>query len=165
LLWAVLAALFLTGLLLAPGALEMRLEWELPWRLVPRLRLPIAAAHAVLALLGLFALGALSALHVRAGLRRERNLTTGLALLLSFAVLALSAVGIYYLGDEKLGVWASAVHLVIGLLVALPLALHVAIARRLRAETPASRTASLLRKRRAPLPRETPPHRGFGASP
>jgi hypothetical protein len=141
LLWAILSALLVTGLLLAPSALEMRLEWEVPWRLGPGLRLPVAAVHALLAFVALSVLGALAALHVRAGFRRRRNVVSGLALLLSFAALVLSAVGIYYLGEERPGAWASAIHLVVGLLAPLALTLHFVVARRMRADLPERRTA------------------------
>jgi hypothetical protein len=164
LLWVTLASLLTTGLFLAPGALEMRLEWEVTWRLSPGMRTWIAAAHASFAFVVLFMFGALAAVHIRAGFRRRRNRTTGLLLLSAFVVLALTALGIYYPGDEKFGVWASTVHLVVGLLVSLPLGLHVAASRRLHAENRTSRVLPCVRNAHAPLPQETSPHRGLGAS-
>jgi hypothetical protein len=164
LLWAILASLFITGLFLAPGALEMRLEWDVPWRLASGMRIWIAAGHALFAFAVLSILGGLAAVHMRAGFRRRRNLTTGLLLLSGFLMLALTALGIYYLGDERLGVWASIVHLVIGLLLAWPLGLHVATARRLRAENQVSLTLSAATQARVRVSQETPPQRAFGAS-
>jgi hypothetical protein len=155
LLWATLAMLYITGLVLGPSALEMRLEWEMPWRLGAGLRLPVAAAHALLAFIALLFLGALSALHVRTGLRRQRSVISGLTLLSSFAVLTLSALGIYYLGEERAGAWASVVHLSVGILVALPLASHVLSSRRLRAANPQTHAQSD-RLGTAPEPRARP---------
>ena len=109
--------------------------------------------------------GALAAVHMRAGFRRQRNRTTGLLLLSAFVVLALTALGIYYLGDEKFGVWASTIHLVVGLLVSSPLGLHVAASRRLHAENRTSRVLPCTRNAHAPLPQETSPRRGLGAAP
>ena len=140
LLWGTLGALFVTGLLLVPSALEMRLEWELPWRPGPGFRLPVAATHALFAFVALFILGALSALHVRAGLRRRRNVIWGLTLLSSFVLLALSALGIYYFGEERTGAWASAIHLVFGLLAPLPMAAHALSSRRLQRAAPGAQS-------------------------
>jgi len=165
LLWVTLASLLITGLFLAPGVLVMRLEWDVTWRLSSGMRTWIAAAHASFAFVVLSMFGALAAVHMRAGFRRQRNRTTGLLLLSAFVVLALTALGIYYLGDEKFGVWASTVHLVVGLLVSSPLGLHVTAARRLHPESQANRTVPSARKAHAPLPEETSPHRGLGASP
>jgi hypothetical protein len=148
LLWVILTSVFITGLFLAPGALEMRLEWEVPWRLAPGMRIWLAAGHALSAFAVLSTLGGLAAVHMRAGFRRRRNLTTGLLLLAGFVALALTALGIYYLGDERLGVWASIGHLAIGLLLALPLGLHVATARRLCAENQVSLALSAAAKAR-----------------
>jgi hypothetical protein len=165
LLWLTLASLYATGLFLAPGALEMRLEWDVPWRLVSGTRTWMAGGHALSAFVALSLLGALAAVHMRAGFRRQRNRTTGLLLLSAFVVLALTALGIYYLGDEKFGVWASTIHLVVGLLVSSPLGLHVAASRRLHAENRTSRVLPCARNAHAPLPQETSPRRGLGATP
>lgn len=130
-LWLVVATLFATGLVLVPGALELRLDWDAGWRLPPGMRLGLAAAHALLAFVTLVLVGALTPLHVRIGWRRGQNRTTGSVLLGGVAVLALSGLGIYYLGGEISGAIASAVHWALGVTIAAPLTLHALAGRRI----------------------------------
>jgi hypothetical protein len=133
LLWLALAALFVTGLLLAPSMLETRLEWGLPWRESSDARLWTAAVHAFFAFALTCVFGAVAAIHVRARFRSKGNRATGLMLLSGFLALVLTALGIYYLGDRELSVWASVIHLVLGLLAPVTLGVHaVSVWRRLR---------------------------------
>ena len=132
-LWFLLAALFVTGLLLVPSMLATRLEWEVAWRPSSDARLWTAATHGFFAYGIVFVLGALATLHMRAGFRSRRNMMTGLMLLSGFLALMLTALGIYYLGDQALSVWASVIHLGLGLLVPVTLGVHaIGMWRRLR---------------------------------
>lgn len=131
-LWAILGGVFVSGLLLIPGALELRLEWDLPWRLPQGQRLLMSAVHALFAFLTLTVLGALLPLHMRAGWRRHENRKTGLIVISSMAFLSLSALVIYYVIDERISAWASLSHWLIGLSLTLPLALHVWLGRDIR---------------------------------
>lgn len=124
LLWGCLGALIISGLLLTPSLLQMRLDWELPEFLVLGRRTWFAAAHALFGFLFLGFLGALSSLHVRSGWRRRRNVRTGITLLASSAVLALTALGIYYLGDAQWATLAAVIHLALGVVVPFPMGLH-----------------------------------------
>lgn len=110
-----LALLLLSGLLLAPTTLLLRADLDIGWRLDGGGRVWAAAAHALAGMGLCFALGALWAVHMRSGWRRRRQRRSGGLLAASFCVLSLSAVGVYYLGDEA---WANAAavgHLGIGL--------------------------------------------------
>lgn len=131
-LWVVLALLFMTGLVLLPGALEMRLEWDLPWRLPGGMRIAVAAAHALGAFLTLLVIGALIPLHMRQGLRRQRSVATGIWLLVILGLLAISGLAIYYVGGEFSSVLASMVHVVAGLAIIIPLTVHAVKGRRMR---------------------------------
>ena len=133
LLWSVLALLLLSGLLLTPGALEMRLEWDIPWRLPGGWRVGVAAAHALGAFLGLFVIGALASVHMRAGLRRRQSLWSGFTTATTFGLLALTGLGVYYVAAESASVWLSVGHLVLGILAVVPVVVHTIRGRRLRA--------------------------------
>lgn len=132
LLWSVLALLFASGLVLTPGALEMRLEWDIAWRLPGGWRIGVAAAHALGAFLSLFIIGALASLHMRAGLRRRQSLWSGFSTVTAFGLLAVTGLGIYYVAAEPISVWLSLGHLLLGLLIVVPLVVHTIRGRRLR---------------------------------
>jgi hypothetical protein len=130
-LWLVLVLLFATGVVLSPGALELRLEWDVPMRLPGGSRILIAAGHAFAAFASLLVIGALIPLHMRSGLRRRRSVVTGISLITLFTLLAVSGLAIYYVSSETWSVWSSISHLAIGLALAIPLTIHVTLGRRL----------------------------------
>lgn len=123
-LMAVALSLLLSGLLLAPSMLMMRAEVEVPWHLDGSQRVGVAAWHALSAMLATWVVGALWTVHMRAGWRRRLQRVSGALLVGLLSVLAGSALGIYYLGDESLSVLAAWVHLVVGLVILLPFAWH-----------------------------------------
>jgi len=129
-LWVVLVLIFATGIALAPGALELRLEWDMPLRLPGGSRIIVAAAHALGAFLSLLVIGALIPMHMRSGLRRRRSVVTGITLIALFSLLAITGLAIYYVSAESMSAWASASHLIVGLTLAIPLTVHVVRGRR-----------------------------------
>lgn len=70
-------------------------------------------------------------------------------LVLMLAFLAISAVGIYYLGDDSLAMWAALAHLCVGLTMVLPLVWHWRHGRqnRLQRVAPAHMVASNMKRR------------------
>jgi hypothetical protein len=129
----VITVLFASGCLLAPTTLDLKLECEMPWRLPADQHVAVAAIHATASFIALSIVGALWSVHMRSGWRRKRNLHTGLVLLGAMLLLALSAVGIYYLGDGAASVAASILHLAVGILTALLFVAHDLIGRRYHA--------------------------------
>ena len=113
-LYLVSCALLGTGLLLVPGALHMRLEWDMPWLLPSALRVWVAALHALSFLLMFGLIGAVWAIHIRAGWVRRENTASGLLLLAALGVLALSGLGLYYAGGEALPRWSFLAHALAG---------------------------------------------------
>lgn len=114
-LLALLLLVLLTGLGLTPTTLALRAEWNLPWRLGGGDRLWVAALHSAVAF-GLAAVvGALWSLHMRSGWRRRRQRISGALLGGALCVLAASAVGVYYIGDERASAVAAFVHVGAGL--------------------------------------------------
>lgn len=132
LLWTGLGLLVLSGLLLAPGLFELRLEWDVPWNLPRGSRTVVAALHGLCAMLLLILVGALLPMHVRAGLKRALNFASGILLLSALTTLAVSGWAIYYVANEKLSTFASLLHLSAGLLSLVPLVIHAVQGRRLR---------------------------------
>lgn len=131
-LHTVLSALFLSGLLLMPGALEMRMEWDVPWSLDRGSRVWTAAGHAASYFATLLLLGALWTIHMRTGWRRAENTLSGNLMLASFGLLVLSGLGLYYAGDEAFGRIALYGHLLAGLALPLLLGAHIIGAMRAR---------------------------------
>ncbi|HLD09322.1 MAG TPA: hypothetical protein VJB68_04690 [Methylophilaceae bacterium] len=120
--------LTLSGLLLIPNALDMRLEWDMPWRLAGSQQLTIVAIHAILAFLIVSQMGALWSVHMRIGWRHHKNIKTGLSLVAILLALILTGIGIYYLGDEW-SVPASAAHILIGLILPCLFGYHIVMGR------------------------------------
>jgi hypothetical protein len=83
-----------------------------------------AAAYAFL-LIG----GAMIPVHITLGWNTRRNLKSGLALSGVCVVLALTALGLYYVGDEISRNWVSIIHWVIGFIAIPALLIHALIGR------------------------------------
>jgi heme A synthase len=132
--WWVQAVLAVSGLLLLPGMLALRLEREVPFEWLMNSRVVLAATHGFLAFISLLVLGALLPVHVRHSLRQHNNKRSGITLLCVFALLMLTGWGIYYLADEQWSLWASLLHVLTGLLVAAAMAVHVVMARQIHAQ-------------------------------
>lgn len=128
-MWVV-AILFLSGCLLAPTTINLKLEWDVPWRLSSEQHIGMAAAHAALSFLMMGILGALWGIHMRAGWKKHKNHHTGIGLLISMLLLGITAIGIYYLGDEQASVYSSVTHMLIGIIVPVFLLAHIVIGRR-----------------------------------
>lgn len=117
LLWS-LSFLFLSGVLLLPYFFYLRLEWDLPIELELSWHSGFAGLHLFLSLLITMAVGALGAIHIRIGWRKKQKLGSGFSLLICFALLVLSAIAIYYVGDERWSVSASVIHVGVAALIA-----------------------------------------------
>ena len=112
-LWTSLAVLLLSGVVLVPGALELRADMDVPWRLPGGTRLVTAAVHALAAFAFCGVLGSLAVIHMRAGWRRKKNRGSGGTLASFMVLLALTGWGIYYAG-ERYAPFVSIAHLVLG---------------------------------------------------
>jgi hypothetical protein len=75
--------------------------------------------HGVVAYAFLTVGGAMIPVHITLGWNNRRNLKSGLTLAGTLLLLAISALGLYYLGDEIQRHWVSIVHWTLGF-VALP---------------------------------------------
>ncbi|MFP5391726.1 MAG: hypothetical protein ACLGI6_09290 [Gammaproteobacteria bacterium] len=129
-LLCVLLLVLVTGVLLAPTTLVMRFEMDVPWRLPGDARTWAAAGHAAVGFAMLMMLGFLWSVHMRSGWRRRKHRASGITVAVLLLLLAVSAVGVYYLGEETLGAAAAAVHLGVGLLAVLPFGWHWIAGRR-----------------------------------
>jgi cation transport ATPase len=130
-LWWLAWLLLASGLLLVPGMLALRLEWDVPdtW-IGPRSW--YAAAHGMLAFISLLFMGALLAIHVRHGLRQKHSRKSGLTLLFVLPLPVLTGWGIYYIANEHWAAGLSIVHTATALLIAIPMTAHAIAARRQR---------------------------------
>lgn len=80
--------------------------------------------HGMVAYGFLVLLGALIPLHMRLGLAGQRSIVTGLTVVTAMALLALTALALYYSGGEELRALASLSHWLIGLGATAALILH-----------------------------------------
>lgn len=109
--------LFLTGILLAPTTLQVRLDRTLPWRLEADSRVVVVALHALVSFIAIAIVGALSTIHMRREWHHKRNRVSGITLVSIFVFLSLSGLGIYYFGNETLSLFSSMSHMIVGILI------------------------------------------------
>jgi hypothetical protein len=138
-LMAVMAGLLCSGIALLPSMLQMRLDMDTPWRIEGGSRMLAAVSHCATSFMLIGLIGALLAIHVRIGWRRQLNRISGTLLLALVVILLASSLGIYYLGDEFWSRVCSISHTGAGLLAVLLLVWHVLNGRRLRRETNVAR--------------------------
>jgi hypothetical protein len=77
----------------------------------------LLTAHGVLAYAFLIVAGAMIPVHIILGWRLRRNLWSGISLAALCVVLAISALGLYYLGEDAARSWASLMHWSLGIAV------------------------------------------------
>lgn len=85
----------------------------------------LLVAHGVGAYLFVIVIGAMIPVHMVMGWRTRRNLISGLSLAGFCAALGLSALCLYYVGDELFRGWASTVHWIVGLAFIPMAAIHI----------------------------------------
>jgi hypothetical protein len=85
--------------------------------------------HGVVAYAFLIVGGAMIPVHITLGWNIRRNLKTGLSLAGTCILLALTALGLYYVGDEISRNWVSIIHWAIGLVAVPALLIHALIGR------------------------------------
>jgi hypothetical protein len=86
--------------------------------------------HAIAAYVFLVVAGSIVPVHARVGWSLRRNRKSGLLLATICVVLAVSALGLYYLADEIARVWTSYIHWIVGLVCLPALLLHSVRGRR-----------------------------------
>src|SRR5256885_2243462 len=89
--WWIFALVPVSGVMLIPAMLEMRLDWSIVFALPSGSRVWVAALHALAAFATLMVLGALLPLHIRHGWRRRLYFKSGLTLMLFAFSLPLTA--------------------------------------------------------------------------
>lgn len=85
---------------------------------------PLMVVHGVLSFAFLVLAGIILEGHVPAAWTKRRNLYTGVGLLAALGLAALTALGLYYLADDRLRGWTSIAHWTTGLAALAVLALH-----------------------------------------
>ncbi|MFT7414362.1 MAG: heme A synthase [Methylophagaceae bacterium] len=124
LLLIILFALLTTGLLLIPNTLTMRFEWDVLWQLSGGNRLAAVAIHTLSSYVILMMMGALSTIHMRAGIRSQKNQRSGFSLIAIFFTLTLTGLGLFYLANNTLILLASTLHIMAGAALAAVFTLH-----------------------------------------
>lgn len=109
--------LLVTGGLLIPTLLDVNLEWSVPWRLHGDWQISVSAIHTTVSFMMIAIVGSLWNIHMRAGWRHRKHWRSGISLVVMMFYLLVTAIGIYYLSNERLMIFAAVTHLVAGLLV------------------------------------------------
>ncbi len=113
----IILALIVSGILLAPSTLEMRLQWQMPWRLIANQHAMVAAIHVLVGLITFGLIGALWSIHMRQEWNRKKNRFSGNLLVAIFFFLGVSGIAIYYVANEFWLFLVSITHLGAGLLI------------------------------------------------
>lgn len=82
-------------------------------------------AHGVCAYLFLIVAGAMIPVHLLMGWRSRRSLVSGISIASLCAALGLTALALYYVGDELIRSWTSLIHWIVGLVFVPVLLVHV----------------------------------------
>ena len=125
-----------SGLLLVPNTLAIRIDVDLGWQVGGVGRVWTAALHAAAGFASMLLVGALWSVHMRTGWRRRQRRMSGLIVAVLFLLLAVTAVAVYYVGDEGLGTVAALVHLALGALLSFAFGWHWVRGRRRRTRGP-----------------------------
>jgi hypothetical protein len=81
--------------------------------------------HGLFAAASLLLIGSLLPLHVKFAWRTERNRFNGIFFISIVGLLILSGYGLYYIGNERLRLWTSWTHFVVGLALPVLLVVHI----------------------------------------
>ena len=138
----VMMLVFVTGALLIPTALEMRVDIEVPWRLKGAQQVIGTAVHVAAGGFSLLLLGALWSFHMRQGWQKKLRRMSGILLTGFFGVLSASALSILYSGNETALSISSFVHMAGGGVVGLFFVAHALPKPRIFAPRPPSTTGS-----------------------
>lgn len=125
-----MTVLFLSGFLLTPTTLDLRLEWDMPWRLTADQRLYTVAAHVLFSYVMLCLFGAIWRIHIIVGIKQKENLYSGLALTGTLIVLAITGVGIFYFGNDMASIISSVTHLLLGVIILFIFLYHIIFGKR-----------------------------------
>jgi hypothetical protein len=82
-------------------------------------------AHAIGAYAFLVIVGALIPVHIPLGWRQKRNRASGVTVLTVCVILSVTALALYYVGEDMARSWASLVHWTVGLAAVPLLLIHV----------------------------------------
>lgn len=116
--------LFVSGCLLIPSLLEMRLQWDEIWPTGTEYRTLIVASHTAIGIAMMVIFGALWSIHMRVGWKAKEKRTSGTLNAALFVLLGLTSIGVLYAGDEVLSLGSSIVHTVLGLTLAPVFLIH-----------------------------------------
>ena len=102
------------------------------WAASPEMTAPhiVLKAHGISGIALQILLGFLIACHMQPAARARRNVASGLALASPLVLLVLSGAGLYYAGNESVRELCRWVHVCIGMMLPLPLVIHVALRNR-----------------------------------
>lgn len=123
-LWFVMVTISLSGIGLLPKVMELRFPILTPFEINNDFSELMRMGHAVIAFVYCALIGALWATHMRLGWRKRSKLKTGLTLALLSLLLMVTALFLYYSGDDAVANPASVIHIVAGIALTLLFLMH-----------------------------------------
>ena len=126
----VFCALSISGLVLIPNALNYRLDYDIKYVLQGNLRILSTSIHTLTSYLMFLIIGALFFTHIRLGIRKKKNVKSGIFMLISFAILCLSGMVLFYLSNEFVIALSSLVHICVGLVTVFFYVIHLRLKNR-----------------------------------
>jgi hypothetical protein len=127
-----IALVSITGWLLVPTMLDLRMDYDVNWRLDSADRILVVSAHVLTAFVLSIGVGRIWHLHIPVGLKRSRNVYSGVSVVAAFLLLIITGVGVLYIGDRALSIASSAAHTVFGAVVSVAFVVHFIRGRQLR---------------------------------
>ncbi|HEX8936699.1 MAG TPA: hypothetical protein VF776_00380 [Sphingomicrobium sp.] len=130
--WQEIAVYLSLGLLVATGAIWLlfdhfvRIAGEFGPEHHPAQHL-VLIAHGIAAYAFLIIGGAMIPVHITLGWNIRRNLKSGLTLAAACLILAVTALGLYYIGDEVSRNWVSTTHWIVGLVLIPAFLIHALV--------------------------------------
>lgn len=109
--------LFISGIFLVPNMLNYRFAIDNTYTLEGLNRILATSAHVFFSYIMIIITGALLFIHVRSGLKKRKNIFSGLFILLSFFILILTGVALFYSSNEMVIGLSSLVHTLVGVFV------------------------------------------------
>ena len=121
----VFTAVFLTGLFLIPNMFELRFGIENDVVLKGFLRLATMSTHVLFSYVILMILASLAIIHIKSGLKKKKNVISGLTIVASLFLLLFTGLMLLYAGNELAIQISSLLHTLIGLIIFFVYVVHL----------------------------------------
>lgn len=117
LITVIFLALVITGVFLIPNMLSHRFEVENRYNLQGVFRIILTSLHMLFSYLIILVLGSLVFIHIKSGLNKKKNRTSGFLTVGSICILIFSGLMLLYAGSDLIIKISSLIHVIVGFLI------------------------------------------------